>query len=80
MDHEAIDTQTSPSSLHVHKPGPSPIVDNLCEVISPFQFSQSHLVELASGVDALYLSGRASLPASLIGALELHMREQTHSA
>lgn len=30
------------------------------------------LVELASGVDALYLSGRANLPEALLAALEDH--------
>jgi hypothetical protein len=33
------------------------------------------LVELASGVDALYLSGRASLPGELLGRLEVAREE-----
>lgn len=37
------------------------------------------LVELASGVDALYLSGRASLPGELIGRLEV-AREEAYAS
>jgi len=37
----------------------------------PFQLPPPALVELISGVDALYLSGRASLPGELLGRLEV---------
>ncbi|MFI5035457.1 MAG: hypothetical protein ACHQFZ_04560 [Acidimicrobiales bacterium] len=36
----------------------------------PFQSLPSPVVELASGVDALYLTGRAALPASLLNPLD----------
>ena len=38
--------------------------------LSPDQVAGSRLVELASGVDALYLSGWADLPESLLSRLE----------
>lgn len=44
-----------------------------------FQSPPPVFVELASGVDALYMSGRASLPGDLIGRLEVAREEATRS-
>jgi hypothetical protein len=45
----------------------------------PFQLPPPLLVELTSGVDALYLSGRASLPDELLGRLEVAREEAIHA-
>jgi hypothetical protein len=45
----------------------------------PIQCSDSELVELASGIDALYLSGRANLPGELLGRLEVARGEADRS-
>jgi hypothetical protein len=45
----------------------------------PGRFSPSKIIELASGVDALYLSGRASLPGELLGRLEVAREEATRA-